>query len=441
MDKNSKHESIWNENIKLPKFPSLDKSVKTDVLIIGGGIAGILTSYFLKEKGIDCLLAEKDRICCGTTHNTTAKITSQHSLIYQKLAKGGDTRNARLYYVANEAAIEKYAKLCENIDCDFERADNFVYSVNNPHKIERELEVLCKINAKAEFEPAPNLEIPVDTVGAVKFLNQAHFNPLKFLAEISKNLNIVENTFVTDIDGNTAVTSNGKIYADKIIVATHFPMKNSHGSFPLKLYQHRSYVLALKNTVNIDGMYVDESETGMSFRRYKDYLLLGGGGHRTGKKGGGWDELRKFVEQTYPNAKECFHLATQDCMSLDSVPYIGNYSKSTPNLFVASGFNKWGMTSSMVAADILCDLICEKKNEFADLFAPSRNMIKPQLFINGAESVKNLLTITPKRCTHLGCSLKWNSAEHTWDCPCHGSRFDENGTVIDNPAVSNIKMR
>jgi hypothetical protein len=168
-------------------------------------------------------------------------------------------------------------------------------------------------------------------------------------------------------------------------------------------------------------------------------LLLGGGGHRTGKQGGCWQELEAFARKHYPNAETVGKWATQDCMTLDSVPYIGQYSKSTPDLFVATGFNKWGMTNAMVAADVLCDLIREKTNPYADVFSPSRSMLSRQLALNAFESTVGLLTPTTPRCPHLGCALKYNRAEHTWDCPCHGSRFTESGELIDNPATDDKK--
>ena len=189
----------------------------------------------------------------------------------------------------------------------------------------------------------------------------------------------------------------------------------------------------MKNAQNVSGMYVDGKKTGLSFRNYGNFLLLGGGSHRTGKQGGNWAELREFAKNNYPDAKEVTSWAAQDCMSLDEIPYIGNYSKNTPDLYVATGFNKWGMTSSMVSAMILSDMIQGKKNDYAEVFNPSRSILKPQLFINGFESAINLLTPTTKRCPHLGCALKWNKAEHSWDCPCHGSRFTEDGKVLDNP--------
>lgn len=433
---NSK-KSVWEQTATLPQFPKLDGDIHTDVLIIGGGIAGILTAYLLHQSGVKYILVDKGRICSGITHTTTAKITAQHGLVYHKILADRGAYFSQMYLKANELALEKYCELCKNIACDFERKDNYVYSVYNRKILEKEMKALQKIRSNAEF--CENVIIPKKTVGAVKFPNQAQFNPLEFIAAISDELNIFENTFVSEMIGTTAVTQSGNIYADKVIAATHFPFINKHGSYFLKLYQHRSYVVALKNAQNVDGMYVDENRKGMSFRNYGKLLLLGGGGHRTGKHGCNWCELRAFAKTVYPKAREECFWAAQDCISLDGVPYIGQYSKRTPNFYVASGFNKWGMTSAMVSAMILSDLVLEKQNDFAEVFNPSRSILKPQLFANGFEATKNLLTITEHRCPHLGCALKWNRAENSWDCPCHGSRFSENGEVIDNPANGTFK--
>lgn len=428
--------SLWNENISRPDFPTMKNDIKTDVLIIGGGIAGILTAYFLQEKGVPYVLAEKDRICGGTTGNTTAKITFQHGLVYDKILRGKGSEKAKAYLQANRKAFEKYAELCKNIDCDYEIKDNYVYSLDDRKKLENEMNALSKIGYDAMF--AERLPLPINVAGAVCFKNQAQFHPLKFLFSIAKGLNIYEHTFVREMIGTTVVTGGGKIHADKVIVTTHFPFINKHGSYFLKLYQHRSYVIALENAQNVDGMYVDECKTGYSFRNYENLLLLGGGGHRTGKNGGNWNELRRFKEKYYPDSTEKYFWAAQDCISLDGIPYIGRYSKNTPNLYTASGFNKWGMTGAMLSAMLLSDMVCGISSEFEEVFSPSRNIIKPQLFINGFEATKNMITPTKKRCPHLGCALKWNPDEHSWDCACHGSRFSENGKVLDNPANGNL---
>lgn len=429
--------SIWKESASLPHFDTLEGSVTTDVLIIGGGIAGILCAYFLREKGVDYVLVEGNTICSGITENTTAKITSQHGLIYDKLLHRVGIEKAKMYLDANQNAVKKYFELCEDIDCDFEKRTNCVYSIDDKRKLEREVAALYKMGFPAEIIETE--ELPFQTAGAVSFENQAQFHPLKFLSKIAENLNIYEHTFVKELAEHTAVTEKGNIAFQKLIFATHFPIDNKHGMYFLKMYQHRSYVIALENAPKLRNLYVDEAKGGLSFRCYQDILLLGGGAHRTGKRGGNWKELRDFAAEHYPNAREKYFWATQDCMTLDGIPYIGAYSKRMPGCFVATGFHKWGMTSSMAAAMILTDLVLEKENSYAPVFHPSRNMLKPQLLINGWETAVNLLTISKKRCPHLGCALKWNEAEHSWDCPCHGSRFDEEGILLNNPANGDLR--
>lgn len=427
--------SVWTESVNLPQFDTLEHDIKTDVLIIGGGIAGILCAYFLQQKGIDYVLVERETICSGITKNTTAKITSQHGLIYDKLIRGAGEEKARMYLEANQNALKKYAGLCSGIDCEFEEKEAYVYSLNDRKKLEDEVKALDRIGFRAKI--ADTSALPFSTIGAVCFPKQAQFNPLKFISAIAANLNIYEHTSVQKLAEHTAVTDKAKIIADKMIFTTHFPIDNKHGMYFLKMYQHRSYVIALEQAPDVNGMYVDEAMNGMSFRNYKDLLLIGGGDHRTGKPGGNWQELRSFAGNYYPKAKERYSWATQDCMTLDGVPYIGAYSKNMPDCYAATGFNKWGMTSSMVSAMILTDMVMGKENPYAPVFNPSRSMLKPQLFINAGEATVNLLTLSKKRCPHLGCALKWNSAEHSWDCPCHGSRFAEDGKLLDNPANHN----
>lgn len=430
-------DSVWEKTSSGFGFESLKQDIKTDVLIIGGGMAGILCAYLLERTGIPYVLVEAQTIGSGITKNTTAKITSQHGLIYHKLIREFHVDQARQYLEANELALAKYRTLCRNIDCDFEEKTSYVYSLDNRQKIEKEIAALEKLGAHPEF--VDQLSLPIPVAGAVKIPHQAQFHPLKFINAISKGLHIYELTAVRELVGTTAITDHGKITANRIIVTTHFPFLNKHGSYFLKMYQHRSYVLALKNAPNVNGIYIDEAQNGLSFRNYQNLLIVGGGGHRTGKKGGNWKELRDFTKRYYPNAKETYHWATQDCMTLDGIPYIGAYSSSTKNLYVATGFNKWGMTSSMISAMILCDLVQGKPNPYEKVFSPSRTILRPQLAINALEAVVNLLTPTTKRCPHLGCALKWNPIEHTWDCPCHGSRFTEDGRLIDNPSTQNLK--
>lgn len=431
-------ESVWCETQKMKSFESLDKDAETDVLIIGGGMCGVLCAYFLHQQGVNYMLVEGRRIGSGNTKNTTAKITSQHGLIYNKLVHSVGKEKAALYLETNEKAIEKYRRLAENIDCDFEEKQSGVYTCTNEKKIEEELNALHALGYDGKYRD--KLPLPFDIKGAVIFKGQAQLHPLKFLSGIAENLNIYENTFVNKLDGHVAYTDKGKIRAEKIIVASHFPFLNKRGSYFLKLYQSRSYVIALKDAHDVNGMYIDAQKGGLSFRNYNDLLILGGGGGRTGKKHEGFDMLKSFAASAYPASSEIYRWAAQDCMSLDGIPYIGNYSRNTPYLYTATGFNKWGMSSSMVAAMLLCDLIMEKQNAWQELFSPSRNMLKPQLFINAKEATVNLLTPSFKRCPHLGCALKWNPIEHSFDCPCHGSRFEKDGRLTDNPATKDAKI-
>lgn len=428
--------SIWISSMDLPHFDSLEGSIKTDVLIVGGGMAGILCAYFLKGQGVDCTLVEGGRICSKNTRNTTAKITAQHGLIYDKLIRSRGTEKAQMYLNANQDAVRKYAELCRNLDADWEEKTAYVYSADNRKKLEKEADALRKIGFDAKI--TEEADLPFRVAGAIGFPRQAQFHPLKFIAQIAEGLPVYENTFVKEWKDHMAVTGRGNIVYKKAIFATHFPIDNKHGMYFLKMYQERSYVLALLGAPKPDGMYIDEAEGGFSFRSFKEFLLLGGGTHRTGKCGGKWEKLREFAALHYPGANIKYTWAAQDCMTLDKAPYIGPYSRNMPDCYVASGFNKWGMSSSMAAAMILTDLVLERDNPYKDVFCPSRNMIKPQLFLNGWEAFTNLLTPSKKRCPHLGCALKRNSEEESWDCPCHGSRFDDRGKLLDNPANGDL---
>lgn len=430
-------ESLWSGTEKILQFPSLRRSMKADVLIVGGGLAGLLCAYQLTKEGVDCIVVEEKRICGGITQNTTAKITAQHGLVYQKLIKKLGEERSRQYLQAQLAAVEEYRELCKQINCDYEEKMSYVYAKTDIKKLEQEQRALDTLGHPTEI--VRDLPLPISTVGAICFGNQAQFHPLKFAAEVAKNLRIYEHTKVLELGKRIAVTDHGTIRAKHIIIATHFPMLNKHGSYFLKLYQERSYVLALRGAPQIDGMYVDESKDGMSFRNAGEHLILGGGSRRTGKKSPGWRELEDFAARNYPKAKVAFRWAAQDCMTLDGSAYIGPYSANAAGLYVATGFNKWGMTNAMVASHLLTDQILGRQNPYAPAFDPSRSILHLQLAANAGESMLNLLTPTAPRCPHLGCALKYNEQEHTWDCPCHGSRFSETGKRFDNPATDDKK--
>ncbi|EGT3606679.1 FAD-dependent oxidoreductase [Clostridium perfringens] len=474
--------SVWSESCKFRKRDALNKDIKTDVLVIGAGIAGVLTAYMLKQKGREVVVIDAAEIASGNTKNTTAKITSQHDLIYSKLIAEFGEEKARQYAKANELAIKKYKEIIEDkrIECDFEEKPAYVYSLNEIDVLKEEVEAAKNLGIDAEFVDEANLPFKIN--GAVKFNNQAQFNPLKFLKGISNELIIYENTRALEIKENLVVTSGGNITANNIVVATHYPIMNAPGYYFMKMHQERSYVLALENTSEIDGMYIDLNKEGYSFRTYNNLLLLGGISHRTGEneEGGSYDKLRKVAKNLYPKAKEKYYWSAQDCMTIDGIPYIGRYSSETSNIYVATGFNKWGMTSSMVSAMIISDMILEKENDFSEIFSPRRFDLS--LSINNIandliETAKNFIAqkvsipsseiehiknghggiieyngekvgvyknkegkefFVSTKCTHLGCQLSWNADELTWDCPCHGSRFDYKGRLIGSPATKDL---
>lgn len=430
-------DSIWTQKAQLPRFRRLRGELRTDILIVGGGLTGLLCARRLTEMGVETVLVEASAICSGVTKNTTAKITSQHGLLYHKLIRRFGPERARMYLECSEAAVGEYRRLCAGIDCGFQERDNYIYSRSSRTKLERELRALETLGFSAEY--AENLPLPFSTAGAVRFSGQAQFDPLRFAAGIVDRLKIYEHTPVLELAPHTAMIPDGKITAEAVIVCTHFPILNKHGSYFLKMYQRRSYVLALRGAPDVRGMYLDEAEDGLSFRSAGELLLLGGGGHRTGGQGGGWYELERVAERYYPKAEEQSRWAAQDCITLDGVPYIGPYSGRTRGLYVATGFNKWGMTSAMAAAMILADLATGRDNPYAAVFSPSRSVLRPQLAVNAGQAVLHLLTPTARRCPHMGCALKWNPRERTWDCPCHGSRFTEEGKLIDNPATGDLK--
>ena len=293
--------SLWIQTTKKPMFEALKENIKTDVLIIGGGLAGILCAYMLQKSGIDYVLLEAKEICSGVTQNTTAKITVQHGLIYDNLIKKYGVNYAKGYLEANKIALDEYKKLCKEFDCNFEEKDAIVYSLNDKNKIVNELNAYRTLGVSAEL--TSKTELPINIVDAVKIKGQGQINPIEFLYKISKDINIKENTKIIELQPNIARTNNNTINFKKAIITTHFPILNKHGAYFLKMYQHRSYVIALENAQNLSAMYIDGDKKGLSFRTYKNLLLLGGGSHRTGKKGGSYTELFEFVEKYYPNAK------------------------------------------------------------------------------------------------------------------------------------------
>ena len=475
-------QSIWHKTVNIPGRAPLSGDIKTQAVVIGAGLAGCLTAYFLQRQGVETVVLEAGRIGSGQTGNTTAKITSQHGLIYDRLIKHFGEEPARQYAAANQHAIEKYRRLIggNGIDCDFEERCAYLYTKTSPEALLPEWEAAKKLGIAASLVQETALPFPI--AGALKFENQAQFHPLKFLKAISQELTVYEQTPALKVEGDKVETSRGTVTAEHIIFACHFPFVNVPGYYFLRMHQERSYVLALENAMELDGMYLGVDADGLSFRNVGKTLLLGGGAHRTGENsaGGKYDMLRQQAKYLWPQSFEIAHWSAQDCIPMDGVPYIGRFSERRDNWYVATGFQKWGMTSSMVAAMILCDAVLGKENDCAAVFSPQRFVLPASaknlatdavqavkgigkgLFsmpdIAGAELPKGhggVVEVDGQRlglyrseddvryavdvkCPHMGCELSWNPDEKSWDCPCHGSRFDHTGALISGPAQTGV---
>lgn len=450
-----KKESIWTKDVSIQKRKPFAGRITVNTAIIGGGMAGILTACLLQEKGISCAVLEADRIGSGQTGRTTAKVTSQHDLIYEKLIQNRGLELAKQYADANQRAIEEYRRLIgsRRIDCDWEEASAYLYTTKNAGALQKEYEAAVRLGILAAMTERTELPFPV--IEALRFDGQAHFHPLKFLRHMAQEVKVYEETRVLKVSDGELVLENGSVKAENIVFAAHYPFVNVPGYFFLKMHQERSYVLALeprdeaaKNQVkHMKGMYLGTDAGGLSVRNWDKYLLLGGEGHRTGEntEGGQYRRLQRAAAKYFPDYREVMRWSAQDCMTLDGVPYIGKYGHTSKNWYVATGFGKWGMTSSMVAAMLISDAIAGRTNPCAEVFSPLRMSSKNSaghVLNETGHAVRGLVGGKEEqkvhRCTHLGCHLTWNPEEETYDCPCHGSRYDKYGRLLDGPAQKDL---
>ncbi|MCI8550361.1 MAG: FAD-dependent oxidoreductase [Lachnospiraceae bacterium] len=477
--------SLWTETVSIPRREKLSGDMKTEAVVIGGGMAGILTARLLTESGIRTVVLEAAAIGGGQTKNTTAKITSQHGMIYAKLAEQFGMEAAGQYASANEKAIKEYRRLVEKYDihCHFTESSAYLYSTGETSgkALWQEAKTAQELGISAEFTEKTELPFPVE--GAVCFHGQAHFHPLEFLKGAAEGLSIYENSPVLSVEGRKVRTAEGTVTAEHVVFAAHYPFINVPGYYFMRMYQERSYVVALESAFLPHGMYYGVDVDGLSFRSADGLLLLGGESHRTGenREGGRYKKLMERARAIWPDCRERFRWSAQDCMTLDGVPYIGQFSAKTPNWYVATGFQKWGMSTSMAAAMIIRDGIVGKENPCGEVFSPERftPAASAKNFISGGlHSVRDLSRqifalpraafedlpaghggvveykgekygvykeesgrahVVSTRCPHMGCQLEWNPDEKSWDCPCHGSRFDYTGKLIDNPAQEGIK--
>lgn len=436
--------SVWTDGLRPPECPPAGRDISCDVAVIGAGLAGVLTARFLQDAGADVVVLEKDIPGAGETGRTTAKITAQHGLIYHELVRSRGPAAARQYARANLAAIDAYEDLISTLptDCGFLRCPAYLYTDGRDHRLQAEF--LAAKQAGIDCALTRKTELPVPVSLALKFEHQARFRPLDFLYGVVRELRIYGHSPVGRVRRGTRCTRletpGGTVSARVVVFAAHYPLVNVPGWYFTRLHQERSYVIALQNAFLPYGMYLGIDPDGLSFRQAGDYLLLGGGSHRTGEDPGHpYAVLEAQAKTLWPQSRVARRWSAQDCVTIDNLPYIGQYAPGTPDWFVATGFRKWGMTTSMVAARLLSDLILGRPNPCAALYDPARSLkgSMGSLMHEMGHAVRGLTRglVSGRRCTHLGCQLTWNAAEGTWDCPCHGSRFAPDGAVLNNPAT------
>ena len=494
--------SIWLETFKYNKtFEKLDQNISCDVCIIGAGIFGLTCAYYLTKHGFNVAVLDRDDIGTKATGHTTAKITSQHGLIYKHLIDDYGLHFAKSYLYANQKAIDNIKEIIdtENISCDFNFENHCVYTTNakDLKSIQDEINAVNSLDFNCEFVTKTGL--PFDILGGICFKNQAQFHPYKYLCglcnSISGRAKIFTHTTICDVKNNgsfyTSYSDNNyKIESKFVIMASHYPFINIPGFYFSKMYQSTSYLIAIEtNKTLFKGMYLSASDPIFSFRTAKfgnkNFLLIGGANHKTGEShdfSTTYGVLENIAKKYYPDCKILYHWNTRDCITLDKIPYIGLYSSNLPNFYIGTGFNKWGMTSSNVAGNIIVDMINGKENPYSFVFDSTR--IKP---IKNADEFKNVIVQSSKSlildkikrsdlqldniapnsggiievngqkvgiyksqdnkffavnpiCTHLGCLLSWNNIDKTWDCPCHGSRFDYTGKSLYDPSFKDLEV-
>ncbi|WP_240985807.1 FAD-dependent oxidoreductase [Acididesulfobacillus acetoxydans] len=493
-------ESFWLISTPSTDYPSLDEDRKADVAVVGGGIAGITAAYLLVNEGLNVVVLDADRIVRGTTAHTTAKLTSQHGLIYAQIRNQMGEEKARQYAEANEEAIRFVTQLIEEnkIECDFSRQAAYIYTLEETliPKIEQEQEVAAALGIKAFYQTEIPLPLPVKA--ALRFDAQAQFHPRKYLLALAAIIRekggfLFENSKVVDIQGDgpyTLLTVNQKkVTAPMVILATHYPCHNFPGLYFTRLYTERAYAVAAKIAVPFPGgMYINAEQPARSLRALPtadgERVLVVGEKHKTGH---GQDlaehyyNLMTFAQELFPVEEFSWRWSTQDVSTLDDVPYIGRMTAGHPDIYLATGFRKWGMTGGTVAGLLLRDLIVKGESPWEDVYRPPRftapaamqfvaqnadvafNLIAGKLLpgqgaihlqpgeavLANVDGEKTGVYIDAQRqvhavdttCTHLGCELRWNNAESSWDCPCHGSRFGLDGEVLEGPAMQALEKR
>lgn len=494
-------ESLWIHSMEdLPSFPKLQDHIQADVVVVGGGIAGITTAYQLTQAGVKVVLLEAGKLLQGTTGHTTAKVTAQHHLIYDQLLQDS-VEKAALYYSANEEARKLIESLIRkhSIDCRFQAEDAYVYTNSEDYvqKLEKEMAAYQTLGIKGAL--VDNIPLHIPSIAAVKMDDQAQFHPLQYMAALVKVISeagcqIYENTSAIDIEEGkepkVVTVDDHTVTCNHVVICTHFPFYDNHGLYFARMYSERSYALGITSDIEYaGGMYISAEEPSRSIRSAmtaegKPLIILGGQNHKTGQgicTSNHYEALQQYASQHLNASEIVYRWSAQDLITGDKIPYIGRSTSSSTNIYIATGFKKWGMTSSTVAAMLISDLIQDNKNKYEELFAPSRPMTfttVKNLVVENLDVAKHLiggklelarrspadlepdegsvvsvrgrragaykdkdgkLFIVDTTCTHMGCEVEWNHGERTWDCPCHGSRFSITGEVMEGPALEPLK--
>ncbi|PAV29431.1 FAD-dependent oxidoreductase [Virgibacillus profundi] len=490
----------WRDSVSIPEFPKLDESIKADVGIIGGGITGITAAYLLAKQNLKVVLLDAGVILNGTTGHTTAKITAQHGLIYDELIQHFGPEKALNYYNAAEEAKELIEQTVDSlkIDCEYKKEDAILYTNSESYitKLENEKKAYDQLKIENEFTDKTPLNIPIKSALIMK--DQAQFHPLKYLKvlaeeSVKQGAQFFEQTTAVDIEYNkhpSIVTRDGhRVTCRYVISASHFPFYDKESFYFSRMYAERSYIIAVKSEKKFPGgMYINAEEPTRSIRAAnldkEELWLIVGENHKTGQGKSTmihYNELQEFTKKHIGISDFVYRWSAQDLTTLDKLPYIGPATKSEDAILVATGFRKWGMTNGTIAAKILSDRILERDNPYQELFSPARfqadpsirkfarinadvakHMVKGKLEytknsidelsaddatvtrINGNRTgvykdQDNKIHMVDTTCTHLGCEVEWNSGERTWDCPCHGSRFNYTGEVVEGPAKRPLK--
>jgi len=492
---------LWRSGLNVPTFPTYNDDQEFDVVIVGGGITGITAAYFLTQAGMKVALIDANKILNGATGHTTAKVTAQHDLIYHEMIEHFGLEKTKIYYGSTKHAMSFIKKYCTDnqLDCNYEVQDATIYTNSDAYitKLKQELRAYELLGIDSSH--SESIRLPLQTKFSISMKEQAQFHPLKYLINLLKEsiengLSVYEETVAIDVETGkilTVITQSGRrIKCKHVVSASHFPFYDGNQMFFSKMYADRSYVLAAKiKTQFPGGMYLSAEDPKRSLRTIKfndeELVLIGGESHKTGQETrtmSFYENLQQFGEETFGIEEVKFRWSTQDLITLDKMPYIGRLSKKNSNIYVATGFRKWGMTNGTVSAKLISNLILEKEAIDAELFSPSRFQADPSIkhflmqnidvakhLIEGkiepvSRKVEDLYTdegsvvsIEGKRvgaykdvngkvhcvdttCTHLGCEVEWNNGEKSWDCPCHGSRFSIYGEVLEGPADSPLKQ-